>query len=296
MTTFNNREIATGIWLLLFLAFALSKSRVRGAFLRLIPSVFEPKVIVPVALLILYVVVVVWGLSRFGLWSPGLIKDTTIWFASTGLVVPFSFVTGKYEGKVFPQLARDSFTIIIVIEFLVATYTFSLPIELVLIPFLAVVAMIDVVAKREEKYAAIVKLTSGIQFAFGAIVLTLAVSNAAAAFQELRALDTLRQLLLPAVLSMSLVPFTYLLLSYADFETLFLRLGLGSELDPGVGWYAKRRLIQHLRLNPYRARDFVRAHALELMRVRTRADIDALLKSVRHRKLNRSGFSGDSVS
>lgn len=276
MTLFNDREIATAIWLSVFLAFALSKKPIREALLNAVKAFFHWKILTSVVFMILYAVGIVWLLYVANLWTAALLKDTIVWFFS-GMVLAFSFLTSHDDEKVFSRIVSGSVKIVVILEFLVSTYTFSLPVELLLIPFATVIAMMDVVAKADPKYSSVARLTTGLQVLIGVAVLAVAVVKAVADFSSLQTIDTIRQVLLAPVLSVLFVPLIYLLLLYAKYESLFIRLGMGSEMDRAVKRYAKWRLISHLGISVQKVGAFARAHALDLMRIRSKEDIDRLL-------------------
>ncbi len=116
--------------------------------------------------------------------------------------------------------------------------------------------MMDAVAHTEEKkYAPIGKLTTGALSLVGLVALGFAIFKAIADYDNLRSVDTLRSLLLAPVLSISFLPFVYLMLVYAKYELVFLRLGLGVEKDGTLNRYAKRRIMLYCRLSLKRVND-----------------------------------------
>lgn len=79
---FNNREIATAIWIVLIFGWALFQPNVRTAFLGVIQAFFQPKILVFVGLMIIYVTAAVAGLYAVHFWNVALLKDTVLWFQS----------------------------------------------------------------------------------------------------------------------------------------------------------------------------------------------------------------------
>ncbi len=211
MTVFSDREIATAIWLGALLAFALSKKTIREALINLVKTFFHWKIMTSVAYMILYAAGIIWLLYLAGFWTVSLLKDTVIWLFF-GMALAVSFVTSRKDEKVFRRILSDSVKIIVIVEFLVNTYTFSLPIELLMVPFAALIAMMDVVAKADVKYSSVAKFTTGLQVAIGLAILAVAVVKAAADFGSLLSIDSIRQVLLAPVLSVLFAPPIYLLL------------------------------------------------------------------------------------
>ncbi len=137
MTIFNNRELASGLWLAAFLIWALSYQPVRQSLRNLMAAALKWKILVPVGLIALYTTATVSGLNAVGFWTQALFKDTVLWFLISGLAFAFELVTeGGGEG-ILKRAVTGSVKIVIVIEFLVGAYTFPLPVELILVPFVA---------------------------------------------------------------------------------------------------------------------------------------------------------------
>lgn len=274
---FSSREIATGIWLGAFLVWALSRDGVRQSLGGLFASALHPKIVAPVLVLASYVAAVVWGLSAIGLWEVQLLKDTVVWFLFSGLVFAFSGVTTGSKQKPFRQVVREQISLLIPLEFLINAYTFSLPVELVLIPVLVFMAMVDVVSKYKGDFDRARWAATGFQAISGWVMLTLVLARFVGDLGTLQWTDTLREIALPPILTVCILPAVFLFLLLARYETLFIRIGLGSDLENGVRWRARWRLFRRLGLNPSKIDAFLRGRAWALMRIRTRSDLDEVL-------------------
>ena len=152
MTLFNNREIATAIWLLVTLVFALSKHPIRKSMLDVVKTLFQPKLLFCIGFMILYTASLVAALNAANFWTMSLLKDTILWFCFAGVVLAFRFVMATNNVNVFSTIVVDNIKVILVFEFFINTYTFSLPVELVIIPCLSLLAIVDVVASTDEKH------------------------------------------------------------------------------------------------------------------------------------------------
>ncbi|WP_338825518.1 hypothetical protein MHOCP_10940 [Moorella humiferrea] len=148
---FNNREIATAFWFIVFLAFALRKADIRKSFMAVLRAFCQFKILLSVFLMVFYTLAVVRLLAAIGLWKVSLLKDTIVWLCVNAMAMMIRFITSDDAENIFQKVLTDSFKCIIVLEFLVNTYTFSLPTELVLVPILALIAMVDVIASSDEK-------------------------------------------------------------------------------------------------------------------------------------------------
>ena len=274
---FNNRELATGVWLLMLGAFLLSKREIRASVRRLLRAFFQWKILLSVGCMVLYVAGVVAVLWLIGFWQPNLTKDTAVWLAFSAFAMVLDFVTSGRDENVCRKIFFDNVKVVILVEFLINTYTFSFLGELVFVPCVTVIVLLDVVARTDEQYAQVARFTAGLLAIIGLAVFAFAISKAIADFRNLGRLDTVRSVALAPILSLAFSPFIYILLLVTTYELVFLRLRIGAEKASDVIGYARRRImLRHgLRLNQLRA--FLRRESLDLMRIRTRTDVDNLL-------------------
>ncbi|MGH7559009.1 MAG: hypothetical protein ACREMD_14750 [Gemmatimonadota bacterium] len=99
-----------------------------------------------------YVVMVVWGLAAIDLWEASLLKDTVIWFLFSGLVLAFSGVATGSKQEPFRAVIREQISLLVPVEFLINAYTFSLSVELVLIPVLVFMGLVEVVSEYKNDF------------------------------------------------------------------------------------------------------------------------------------------------
>jgi signal transduction histidine kinase len=223
--------------------------------------------------MLLYTVGVVYLLARAGLWTPAVLKETIVWFCFTGFVLTISTVTDQGEG-LFKKVVKESIKVVLIFEFLINEFVFPLPVELVLVPFAAFMALVDAVARRDEKHATIAKLTGTLLAMFGLFLLVNAFRRAVEGFAELATMDAARKVLLAPTMSLLFVPFLYLSLIYSAYEQLFIRFRLGNDRSPDVVRRLKRRLVMQFGLNVGAVRRFHKAHAWDLTRLRTDAELE----------------------
>jgi hypothetical protein len=124
----------------------------------------------------------------------------------------------------------------------------------------------------------VVKLATGLQVIIGFIVFIYAVMQAVSNYRGLWTINTFHSVILAPLLSILFAPFIYLMLVCTAYETFFALLKMEPEKPKDLQRYAKRRLIRHLGLKPANIRAFQRAHHLDVMHIKTRDDVDRLLR------------------
>ena len=160
---------------------------------------------------------------------------------------------------------------------MIATYVMPLPAELALVPAVTFLAMLGVVAGMDKNNALVAKLTEFLLGMIGVTVLGFAVFRAIGDYQNLGTVDTLRNLALPALMSIAFAPFVYVLVVIATYELIFIKLTIGGEKDRAVVRYAKRRILSHCGLSLSRLRCVAKRSAREIMQIKSSEDVDRLV-------------------
>ena len=281
MGPFNNREIATAFWFVLIAVWALKKAEIRKSLAAALAAFFHVKIVASVLLMALYVVGMVVLLAKAGLWDVGLLKDTLVWFFVGAMVMLMRFATAKDTDNILRKITRDAIKIVILLEFLVNTYVFPLAVELVVIPVLTFIAMIDVVAGMNKEHALVAKVTGAIQTVVGFVILGIVLSRAAHDLQNLASLDTAKSIALAPLLSVILFPFIYVALVISQYELVFIRLDFGIDKTPKLRRYARQKIILHAGFSQKRLQYLLNNHMVDVMHVAEESDVDAFLREAR---------------
>jgi hypothetical protein len=289
----NNREVATAIWLFGFLGWSLRFPDVRRSSLALLRALIEPKIMATLLVALGYVGLLLLLLSQIGIWKPVLVKDTIFWFLFTGIATAFSLI-GSWKGESLLRiLLHDALRISIIIEFLTGTYTLSLPLEMLLVPLLVLLAIMETMADSGFEQLSMKRAIKWVQGTLGLAILGIAVRDALVDWQHVRSIESLRSLILAPLLSLLFIPFVYGLLLYVTYEKLFVLLKLGAENDASLQAHAKRRLLRHFGLRVSLLRRFAECRHQEVLHVRSKADLDSLLMPDSGHSASRVRDSGD---
>lgn len=280
MNLFNNREIATAIWLLVIFILMLFNRDLRKSFLDVFKAFFKIKILSPIFFMIAYTAGIVFVLYQINFWNISLLKDTVVWFCFTAIVLCVNLVTSETDQNLFRKVIVDTIKIVIIIEFIVNTYTFSLAVELVLIPVVTFIAILGVFAKTDEKYSSVAKLTNGLLIIIGIVILIFSISNVVSDYKNFVSLDTLRKFLLPPLLTILFLPFIYFMVLFSTYEQLFVQLNLGYEKSKKLKRYAKRKIIQHCLLSLKKVKKASNMN-YNLKVIRYEEDVDKLIEDLK---------------
>jgi hypothetical protein len=249
---------------------------------KVIQTFCQLKILIPVCAMLLYVAMSVFLLYRLELWRTGLLKDTIVWFCISAIAMVMRFVPPDESKNVFKTIMTDNLKIVIILEFIVNTYTFSLPVELIIVPVITCLTLLEAVAGFDKKNAIVEKFVKGVLGILGLILLIVATKHVFDDFQNISKIDALRSIVLVPLLSILISPFIYLLVLYAKYDLVFLRLDLGREKTKKLKRYARYRIIMFAGLSLRRLEYILKNHAMDLMHLQTESDLDILVQKRQH--------------
>jgi len=211
---FDNREKAVVIWVAAVLIFCLAKRGLRRHFRPLLAALIHPALAGPLVLTSFYVAGVVSGLALAGLWTVSLLGTTIFWYFGAALAAFGRAADAGRDPDYVRRLVRSSVAALLGIEFLVNLYVFPLAVELLLVPSVAFVVMLSVVAEPKPEYAPVRTLVDRVLISFGLFVLIRALVLLALDFERFATSLTLLRFGLPVILrsrfarSCTCLPFT----------------------------------------------------------------------------------------
>ncbi|UXP31937.1 hypothetical protein N6H18_16450 [Reichenbachiella agarivorans] len=245
---FSNRELSTVIWILPIILGIQFNKGIRMASRGVLKSFFVTSILIVILLAILYSSSIIYLLYRLSFWDFSLFKDSIYWFIGSGFLILFNLKKAGKEKDFFKNMVRDNLKLILILEFVVNIHQFSLITELILLPIIAFLAMIQAVAEREERTQKVKSLIDWVFTIFGVVVLGISIRDIWIDFHGFANLPNLKSFLLPIILSITFIPFAYCIAFYMNLELIFVRLGMFLKNNKDIR-YAKRQTILMSRLS-----------------------------------------------
>lgn len=272
---FNNREIATFVCLLGFLAFCLRSEDVRTSFANVLRHLLSFKLLTPVFLLAIYIFGLVVLLNRLNLWNVSLLKDTLFWFFTAGMLTIYKYVSAR-EGRVpVGGMLLDNVKLVVILEFLMNTYTFSLLTEFIIAPIVTLIAMLYGYTETRKEDRDVAKILAGALSLYGFVLIAHALYSAVKDYQNLGTLDTAISFQLPILLSASIVPPVYVMAVFANYESLFVGFKFGTEKNREFIRYCKLRIFMRC---GFSTRCIAKLRPLDLMHLASKEDVSIILR------------------
>lgn len=240
---FNNREIATGIWLAMAIFFGARSKPTRESCANVLKSFCHWKIALSVLLMAFHVGFGVLLLHRFRLWNISLLKDTIYWFLFFGFVLFMNLMTSSDHTAFFWKTILGCFKVMVLIQFLLNFYALPLPWELVMVPLLAFLAAISAYADTKPEYAVAKRVADGVLAVIGFAVAAHVVRSVYLHHTGLLKMDVLHSMLLPIWLTFLFLPFLYVVKLISEYEMLFVRLPYFVKKDDELVAYVKRRIL-----------------------------------------------------
>lgn len=227
----NDREEAVAFWLVLGLAWSLTRSQVRGA----VAQVFKAFVVSKVSGLFLlaggYTAGVIWLLWREGFWDSSMLKESIYWFGGIAFVTLLN-LSGKDE-RFLKTTLLDTIKVTAAVEFLVNLYVFPIYIEIFLVPLIFFAFATFLFSQSNPEYAPVHKALGVFLTVVGLVLIAITAGRAIANFDGFATAATLRDFLLPPVLTAAFVPFLYAIAVLMAYELVFMRVEFALRSEDG---------------------------------------------------------------
>lgn len=220
---FSTRELAMGIYVLVFFIYVLCHAKGRKAWFPVVKIALSPRISVTALILAAIGIGTATYASRYSFWNDTYYKDVIMWALFVGWPLCFGAISSK-EKSYFRNAIVDNLKLTVLFDCIFSTFTFPLLAEMLIIPTITSIVLIETVAKREEKSKAVAKLMSGLLTAIGFVLFFLTIRTAITEFKMDMTSGMVASLIIPLILSILYVPFAYLLALYAAYEISFLRM------------------------------------------------------------------------
>lgn len=234
LNIFSTREIAIAVWIAFTLIICLFSPKIRKSIQAVVKAACTPKLYIPFTGMVVYAAFFVFLLKFIPFWKWKYIKDITIWVLFAGIPACYKAVGDEIDKRYFRNMFLANLKFVALIEFIVSTFTFSLIAELLIVPSIIFLALLDAIASTKPEYTLVKKLTSFLILSAGFAIIALSLKEAISSYQTLGAIDLLVSFCIPIIFSALYIPVAYGFAVYAKYEMLFIRMSFKEPNDKKV--------------------------------------------------------------
>jgi hypothetical protein len=276
LLSLDNREVASLFWLSVLALFAMAIPEFRKGMPGILRLLFLSKITIGLLFWLVYLVVGLAIAEYLGIWETFLLKDTIIWalFSGFGLVMATNEAL-RNDGH-FRDILRKAVGLVVLVEFLVNSHNFPIAGELILIPTLFILGALRVAAAAKPELEPTKKALDFI-LAVGLGLISIAVVSAVTSDNFFSG-NTLKEFLLPPLMTILLLPFLYMLALYIAYELLFVRTNHAID-DHRFRRRIKLSAIRKCHLSLARIKRFSTHTARHLRKTSSPEEMDQILSS-----------------
>ncbi|MBK8483663.1 MAG: hypothetical protein IPL31_04765 [Saprospiraceae bacterium] len=253
----NNREIAIGIWSILFLILFLFFSKsIRKFFVEAFKLITKKSLLIVLFLFSAYISLEVIILKSIGFWEISFIKDLIFWVVFIALGYLFNFEKFK-NVSYFKQTIKENLKIILIIEYICNSFVFSLSTEMLIFPIMCFLGlMLGILESNLDEINKFnvgtnFKIKKGLYLLLNLYIITIVIYSLVTMLLNLNDVFTysnLKLFALPIILTIMFLSFIYLLLIKETYHELFLRIDLFIE-DKWQARQIKAYIVKEVKLS-----------------------------------------------
>jgi hypothetical protein len=242
-SVFNARELAIWTLVLVGAIVALFSWQARSLLKEFLKLAFSVLWMRQYLLMVVYMAGWVLLFYRVHLWEPGLLKDTIKWLLFAATVTFFHINNFQKDNKEYLKVLKEIFTGSVLLEFFTDKFTFSYWQEMLLLPVVTSITLLQLLTEKNRKLRSAGKFFQRVLIAVGILFLLHLVVHGIEDFQAWFNLESLKELLLPVILTVLLMPYIFALSVYMTYGTQYqsFKRKLGA---PAWLPYAKRKAFR----------------------------------------------------
>ena len=258
---FSTREVASAIYLILFLAFVLIRAKDITLLTNLIKASLKKIFIIPILCLLVYAGLIVYGLQFIPLWNWILVKDVIIWVLFVATPVCFKAAVNRKKNQYpFKRMVIDNFVWSALLEFFIGAFTFTFVAEMFVVPTFSLIVLLQNHDRENEKYRGAHKLIDGISVITGFLLLVFTIDKAINVIAQDGIVDVLISFCIPIIFSVAFLPVVYFLALKGLYHDLFVLIRIRNKENEKMLSLKKKKVFGACGLSYRKVQDFRKAY------------------------------------
>ena len=258
---FSTREVASAIYLILFLAFVLIRAKDITLLTNLIKASLKKIFIIPILCLLVYAGLIVYGLQFIPLWNWILVKDVIIWVLFVATPVCFKAAVNRKKNQYpFKRMVIDNFVWSALLEFFIGAFTFTFVAEMFVVPTFSLIVLLQNHDRENEKYRGAHKLIDGISVITGLLLLVFTIDKAINVIAQDGIVDVLISFCIPIIFSVAFLPVVYFLALKGLYHDLFVLIRIRNKENEKMLSLKKKKVFKACGLSYRKVQNFRKAY------------------------------------
>jgi hypothetical protein len=233
INSLSNREIAILFWMVVILTVLIYISKSSKAFLGVVKAFFDRKLVYCYIIIGAYLFLVIKILNKTIFWEAYLFKDFAIWLVGFAMVSFFSINKINTNSELVKRFLKI-FSATIIIDFIINFFTFELGWELIIIPVVSFIAILQYFAELNKEKPGYEKVNSFLKWVLtiiGFSLLGYVIHKLYHNYNEILKINNVKSFLIPVILSVLYFPIILLFASVMKYENIFQEINRYRFLD-----------------------------------------------------------------
>jgi len=251
INSISDREIASAIWLAVFVASVLINKSTRNSAGAVIRALFQPALMIPLGIAALYATGEIFLLNYIGWWSLANLKTTILWLVTFAFVTMFEVATAKNRKAGLGKITAEILSVAMLVTFITELYSFPLIVELIALPIVTTVFLMAEMAKHKPEHAPVAKLMGCLSSLIGLSYIGFSLWKSVELWRDTFTWANWLELIIPIILSVAFLPFLYAWRTYVAYSEMFTTISIfaiDKALVPYARWLAITRIRTDLDL------------------------------------------------
>lgn len=159
------------LWTSLFVLYIFFSKKFRKKAINVLRAFFSKELLKPMNFIVLYSLFIYILLIRFSLQNYIDYKEAILWIIFSAVPLSYEMITQELNKNYFMQIIKDNLQAIVIVEFLIGEYPFSLLTELLLVPIISFLFLLEFFAGTRNNYQDVSKFLSSILIIPGFFIL-----------------------------------------------------------------------------------------------------------------------------
>lgn len=224
MDLFSTREIATIVWSLIALFFILKNKETRKCIINIVEILFSKNILIPFIVILGYSGLLLLMTLKLRIYEYLDLKDIIIWVLFAGVPLCYGASNKVLDKNYFREIVKENIKFIILIEFIIDTFTFPIIAEMLIIPVFTFLIIFELVSGTKKEYEKANRVISYILSTLGFFIFYKSFSLGIKNYRELDSIGSLVSIVTPIILSILYIPIIFLFGICFNYNNIFFRL------------------------------------------------------------------------